>query len=152
MLEFSISSRLNANPEQMWQSAIRASQINSEFKPLLKMSFPRDLDDITESWQPGKKLYRSWILLGGFLPIEYDDVSFVEVIPGQRFCERSSLLSQKVWEHQRKIEPLLNGCELVDTIRFSPRIPALGFIYLLLFKLIFSWRHRNLRQKFGCVD
>lgn len=149
MLHFSVSSKLNSEPEQVWQSSISPSGINSEFKPVLKMSFPANLNDITKSWQPGKKLFRSWLLLAGFLPIEYDDVSLIEVIPGQKFYERSSLMSQKIWEHERSLSPLLNGCEITDTIRFSPRIERLGFIYLAIFKFVFNWRHRNLRKQFG---
>ena len=67
---------------------------------------PADAEDLTDGWRPGQRLFRSWLLVGGLLPVDYDDVSFAEVEPGRRFLERSSLLSQSVWEHERTIEPV----------------------------------------------
>ena len=113
------------------------------------MTFPSGISDLTGSWRPGERLFRSWLLAAGFVPIEYDDVVFEEVEPGRRFLERSALLSQRVWEHERIIEPASQGCRVTDRIRFVPRLPWLAPLYGSVFKTVFWWRHRKLRQLFG---
>jgi ligand-binding SRPBCC domain-containing protein len=149
--EFSVSSRLSAPPEIVWVQAINPAGVNREFRPLLRMTFPPGISELTASWQPGKCLFRSWLVLGGFLPVEYDDVTFVEVEPGRRFLERSSMLSQRVWEHERVIEPDPHGCRITDRVRFVPRLPWLAFLYAPLFRAVFRLRHRNLRGVFGAA-
>ena len=113
------------------------------------MSFPAGVTSITESWAPGERLFRSWLFLLGVVPVEYDDLTFVEVDPSRRFLERSTLLSQRVWEHERTIEPRPAGCVLRDRIRFRARIPLLEGVYDAVFRLVFGLRHRNLRKRFG---
>lgn len=133
----------------MWGHAITPAGVNRELRPLFRMTFPAGASDLTDSWKPGERLWRSWLLLLGVLPVEYDDVSFAEVEAGRRFLERSSLLSQRLWEHERVIEPDAHGCRLTDRIRFEPRLPWLGFLYGLAFEAVFRLRHRNLRRLFG---
>lgn len=113
------------------------------------MTFPSGISDLTAAWQPGERQFRSWLLLLGVVPIDYDDVVFEEIELDRRFLERSTLLSQRVWEHERLIEPALGGSHITDRVRFVPRLPWLAGIYLPVFKAIFRWRHRNLRQLFG---
>lgn len=147
--EFEVTSELRASPEAVWQHAISPSGVNREFWPLLRMTFPPNVSDLTAAWQPGQRLFRSWLLLGGVLPVEYDDLALVAVEPGRRFLERSSLLTQRVWEHERIISPMVGGCRLTDRLRFMPRLPCLGLVFALIFRAVFHLRHRNLRRKFG---
>lgn len=113
------------------------------------MTFPSDATDLVSSWTPDAPPVRSWLLLGGLLPVEYDDVCFVEVEPGRRFLERSRLLSQRVWEHERTIDPTPEGCSLTDRLRFVPRIVLLSRPSAALFHAVFRLRHHNLRRLFG---
>jgi len=113
------------------------------------MTFPPDISDLTAAWQPGERRFRSWLLLAGVVPIDYDDVVFEEVDPGRRFLERSTLLSQRVWEHERLIEPALGGCRVTDRVRFVPRLRWLSWVHSPIFKLVFRWRHHNLLNLFG---
>jgi hypothetical protein len=113
------------------------------------MTFPPGTSDLTSAWRPGERLFRSWLLFAGFVPVEYDDLTFEEVEPGRRFLERSTLLSQRVWEHQRILEPLVQGCRLTDRVRFVPRLHRLAPLYGLVFRAVFRLRHRNLRGLFG---
>jgi len=138
-------------PAAVWEHAISPAGVNRELRPLLRMTFPPQVADIAASWQPGVRLFRSWILLGGVVPVEYDDLAFVAVEPGRRFLERSSLLSQRVWEHERVIEPTRAGCRLTDRIRFAPRLPVLAPVYAFAFQGVFRLRHRNLRRIFGAA-
>jgi len=147
--EFVVSSALAAAPEIVWAHAVSPRGVNRELRPLLRMTFPAQASDLTASWQPGQRLFRSWLLLGGLVPVEYDDLAFAEVEPGRRFLERSSLLSQRVWEHERIVQPAPPGCRLTDRLRFAPRVPGLSPLYTLLFKAVFRLRHRNLRRIFG---
>jgi len=147
--EFEISSELRGAPGTVWEHAISPAGVNRELRPLLRMTFPAHVTDIFASWQPGVRLFRSWILFGGVVPVEYDDLALVAVEPGRRFLERSSLLSQRVWEHERLIDPTPIGCRLTDRVRFAPRLPGLAPLYAFVFRAIFRLRHRNLRRIFG---
>ena len=151
MREFSLSSLLGTAPEVVWQHAVSPAGVNRELRPLLRMTFPPHTADVTASWRPGERLFRSWLLLGGLLPLDYDDVAFVELDRGRRFLERSRLLSQRVWEHERTIEPVPGGCRLTDRLAFVPRVPALAPLYAAVFTTVFRLRHRNLRRLFGAV-
>ncbi len=88
------------------------------------------------------------MLFLGFLPVEYDDLTLVEVEPNARFLERSSMFSQKLWEHERVIETFENGVELTDRIHFEPRVRLLDPIYRVVFHLVFRFRHHRLRRLF----
>jgi hypothetical protein len=113
------------------------------------MTFPPGISDLTAGWRPGERLFRSWLLVAGLVPVDFDDVVFAEIEPGRRFLERSSLLTQRLWEHERVIEPASQGSRLTDRVRFLPRLPWLSALYRPVFKAVFQWRHRNLRRMFG---
>lgn len=149
MGELTISSRLAATPEALWRHATSPEGVNRELRPLLRMILPRDVEDLTADLPPGGRPFRSWILLAGMLPVEYDDLAFAEVERGRRFLERSELLTQRIWEHERRIDPAPPGCVLTDRVRFVPRIPWLDGVHAAVFRAVFGWRHRNLRRIFG---
>jgi hypothetical protein len=146
---FSISSNLAVKSETLWASVIKPVDINTEFRPLLKMTFPQGLDDVTEGWTPGEQQFRSWILLGGLLPVDYDDLVFELVEPGHYFLERSTMFSQVEWEHRRELTPLPDGTRLTDTVQFTPRLTALMPLCRWLFPWIFERRHSKLRRIYG---
>lgn len=144
---FAIASMLHAAPEAVWRHAASPEGVNHELGPWLRMTFPRGVDDLAADG-PGAR-GRCWLLLGGVLPVEYDDLSFAEVEPGRRFLERSTLLSQRAWEHERVVEPAPGGARLTDRIAFAPRLRALGPAHALVFRAVFRWRHHRLRRRFG---
>ncbi len=147
--QFELSSRLEAPASDVWAHATSMRGVNRELSPLARMTHPSDLVSIDARHVPlGRPVFRSWILAGGIVPIDYDDLTFVEIEPGRRFLERSSMLTQRVWEHERVIEPDGNGSILTDRVRFTPRIAFLGPLYLFVFRLAFRLRHRNLRHLF----
>jgi ligand-binding SRPBCC domain-containing protein len=149
MGEIRVSSVLAAPPDVVWRHASSPDGVNRELAPLLRMSFPDDVDSLVGAGRPGERLFRSWIWLLGVLPVEYDDLTFEAVEPGRRFLERSTLLTQRVWEHERTIEPADGGCRVTDRVRFEPRVHALGPLHGAIFRAVFRWRHRNLRRHFG---
>jgi ligand-binding SRPBCC domain-containing protein len=152
MRRFEIASELDAGAEEVWAHATSPAGVNYEMAPWLRMTFPRDAGNLTEVWAPGRTLFRSWLLAGGVLPVEYDDIAFAAVEPGRRFLERSVLLSQRVWEHERVVEPLGapgGGCRVTDRLGFEPRIARLEALYEAVFRRMFAHRHRRLRKRFG---
>ena len=146
---FSISSDLAVKADALWIAITSPADINAEFRPFIKMTFPNGLDDVTAGWQPGVPRFRSWILLGSLIPVDYDDLTFEAVVPGQHFLERSTLWSQSTWEHRRELTPQAEGTRLSDTVTFEPRLALLGPLYHAIFHWIFRWRHRSLRRMFG---
>ena len=146
---FSFSSELRAPPEEVWSHATHMRGVNREFFPLARMTWPGTEGGMPAQPALGQRLFRSWILLFGLLPIDYDDLTFAEFEPGRRFLERSVMFSQKEWVHERIVTPTAAGCRLTDSVRFTPRLRPLGALQLVLFRLAFRWRHRNLRRLFS---
>jgi ligand-binding SRPBCC domain-containing protein len=148
---FSVSSRLAAPVAEVWQHATTVSGINEELRPVLRMTAPADvrgLDPTTITL--GKRICRSWLLLGGILPVEYDDLVVVELEAGRRFLERSTMLTQRVWQHERVLEP--DGpaaCVLTDRLIFQPRTRWLLPVVSRIVRSLFRHRHRRLRRRFG---
>jgi hypothetical protein len=124
--------------------------VNRELAPLARMTSPRAFRSLDlEQVQLGRRVFRSWILAAGILPVDYDDLTLVELEPGRRFLERSRMLTQRLWEHERIVEPADGGCVLSDRVSFSPRVTCLGPLFRVIFSLAFRVRHRNLRRIFG---
>ena len=107
--EFEISSELNATPSLLWDAAVTPANINREFRPVLRMTFPNGTRRIAEPLVLNQTKFRSWLLLFGVLPIEYDDLAFSEVVEGQMFHEKSSMFFVRTWEHIRRITPVECG-------------------------------------------
>jgi hypothetical protein len=147
--EFIVSSALSADAAVVWRHAVSPAGVNRELRPLLRMTFPPGTGDLTAGWRPGERRFRSWLLAGGLIPVEFDDLAFAEVEPGRRFLERSSLLTQRVWEHERTVEPAAGGCRVTDRVRFEPRLRRLPVPWGAVFGAVFRWRHRRLRALFG---
>jgi hypothetical protein len=127
-----------------------AEGINFELAPLLRMTVPRGLGTLDlDRVEPGR-LGRSWILLFGVLPVDYDDLGLERIEPGRGFLERSTMLSQRLWEHERTIEPRAGGgCTLTDRVAWEPRLPLPGRSLRPLFGAFFRHRHRRLRRHFA---
>jgi hypothetical protein len=121
----SVSSRLDARPDRVWSHIVTPAGINGELRPWLRMTVPRGVDRLDPGIiELGKPIGRSWILLFGLLPFDYDEITLVRLEEGRGFLERSRMLSQRVWEHERTLEPTAEGgCLLTDRVRWEPQIP-----------------------------
>ncbi|MGH2952127.1 MAG: hypothetical protein ACRDKX_08790 [Solirubrobacterales bacterium] len=142
--------------EEMWARAVSEEGINDELAPILRMTMPprlrrKTIDDV----EVGVPLGRSWILLFGFLPVDYDDLCLAELEPGHRFLERSSLLSMRVWQHERVVERAGGqSCTVTDRLAFELRrplawIPGSARAAAGIVAFLFRHRHRRLRARFG---
>jgi hypothetical protein len=147
---FEIATELAAPPEAVWQRVITPQGINDELLPVIRMKMPPALRGVTIVDLPvGKRLGRSWLLLFGLIPVDFDDLTIAELEPGRRFVERSTMLTQSEWCHERIVEARGRGCRVTDRLRWQGRIPVFGVVFGLAVPVIFRHRHRRLRQRFG---
>lgn len=137
--------------DQVWARAVSEEGINDELRPILRMTMParlrgKTIDDV----EVGVPLGRSWILLFGLIPVDYDDLFLAELEPGHRFLERSSMLSMRVWQHERSVEPVDAGsCRVTDRLSFELRRPMAGIpgsarLARTIVAALFRHRHRRL--------
>lgn len=149
--EVVVRSVLDAPPEAVWERVTTIAGVNDELRPWLRMTCPLPdarLDD--QDVVPGQRLFRSWVLLLGVIPFDYDDVTLVRVEPGRGFSEDSPMLTQRRWRHDRTLEPREGGRTTVtDRLRFVPRLPGMGPLVRPLVRATFGHRHRRLRRRFG---
>jgi ligand-binding SRPBCC domain-containing protein len=150
---FAQVSRLAAPAAVVWSHATSMTGVNRELWPLVRMTHPRGADSLADrDIVLGERVFRSWILFLGVLPIDYDDLTLIELEAGRRFLERSPMLSQKLWCHERRVEAVDGGCLLEDRVSFVPRVAMLGRAQLPLFRFFFRLRHQNLRRLFGSLS
>lgn len=156
---FEIATRLAASAERVWAAALTEEGINHELGPWLRMTMPRAIEPgmTIEDAPLGEKLGRSWILLAGVLPVDFDDLRLVERGPGMRFLERSRLGSARAWQHEREVVAMGPGeCEIVDRLEIELRAPlrAIGgaAVARRLIRALFTHRHRRLVQRWGGVS
>jgi hypothetical protein len=148
--EIRVVSRLRADSSSVWERAMSEEGINAELAPLLRMTVPRGIESLDlDTIEPGP-LGRSWVLLFGLVPIDYDEIGLERIDPGRGFLERSTMLSQRLWEHERTLEPRGEGaCEVVDRVAWEPRPPLPGALLRPLIGAVFRHRHARLRRRFG---
>jgi ligand-binding SRPBCC domain-containing protein len=142
---------LEAPPEAVWERIASFEGINDEFAPLMKMTAPRAVREAgLNGVVPGERLCRSWVLLLRVIPFDYDDITIVRLEPGRGFLERSTMLSQREWEHERTLEPDGAGSTTVsDRVAFVPRFGLPARVVRPVVARIFRHRHARLRKRFG---
>jgi ligand-binding SRPBCC domain-containing protein len=145
---FTLTTPLQASAETVWAHASTFAGVNRELWPIVRMTCPPALSHLTSTFPLGQRAFRSWILALGFLPIEYDDITPVELDPGRGFSEVSRLFAVREWRHRRSIRPAPPGCVVTDEIALTPRIPGTGWLLARIYRVMFAWRHRRLRRLF----
>jgi ligand-binding SRPBCC domain-containing protein len=141
---------LSASPDAVWQRVSTFEGINDELRPLMRMTAPGRIRALEPSDVVlGERIFRSWVLLFGVLPIDFDDLTLVALEPGRGFQERSRMLSMRVWEHDRTLTSEGNGCRVVDRLAFEPRLPGMGPLLERFIRMMFRHRHKRLRRHFG---
>jgi ligand-binding SRPBCC domain-containing protein len=143
-------SLLHAGRDEVWARVSTVRGINDEFWPLMRMTAPRRVrEQGLAAVRVGERVCRSWVLLLGVLPVDYDDITLVRLDPPRGFLERSAMLSQRIWEHERTLEPAPEGCRVTDRISYEPRVALPDAVFRALYGSIFGYRHRRLRRRFG---
>jgi ligand-binding SRPBCC domain-containing protein len=141
---------LAASTEAIWDHVSTFEGINDELRPWLRMTAPARVRSLDPSEVVlGERIFRSWVLLFGLIPIDYDDLALVALEPGRGFHERSRMMSMRVWEHERWLEPSGSGCRVADRLSFEPRLGGMGPLLERFVRATFRHRHRRLRKRFG---
>jgi ligand-binding SRPBCC domain-containing protein len=146
-----VQTRLAAPAGEVWDRISTFEGVNDELRPWMRMTAPAHIRRLDPSQvRPGERLFRSWILLLGVVPVDYDDITLVSVEPGRGFHERSSMLSMRVWEHERTLEAVGEGsCLVRDRVTFEPRVPGTAGLVRPVVAALFRHRHRRLERRFG---
>jgi ligand-binding SRPBCC domain-containing protein len=153
---FQITTRLGAPADRVWVWALTEEGINFELRPWLRMTHPKGLTHARAIDQAplGEPLGRSWILLRGLIPVDYDDLCLAERGPGLRFLEISELGSARRWQHEREVIPLDgDACEITDRLELDLRAPlrVIGGSRIAgrIVRTLFTHRHRRLLERWG---
>ena len=148
-----VSTRLAAPAGTVWARAVMSEGINDELRPILRMTMPRGMATATiDDVAVGEPLGRSWILLGGLVPVDYDDLFLAELEPGRRFRERSSTSTLRVWSHERTVEPTGDGtCTVTDRLEWESKrlvaaLPGSRRLVAAVVGFLFRHRHRRLER------
>ena len=148
--------RLAAPVDEVWAWVTTPKGINDELRPIMKMTVPAGWGDrsLAEVEAP-VTVGRSWILLFGFLPFDWDHLHLAAV--GERsFNERSSMMSATSWHHDRAVEPDGDATVLSDDLAFVLRrplrwMPGSAQLYQAVITRIFRHRHARLVARFGAA-
>lgn len=144
------SSFLAADPSAIWASVTSVHGVNHELWPLFRMTAPPHVrDNGLEAVVVGERVCRSWVLLFGVVPVDYDDITLARLDSPRSFVERSAMFSQRLWEHERTITPAPGGGLLVDRVSYEPRLAIPEPLLRHVYAFIFGHRHRRLRARFG---
>jgi hypothetical protein len=149
-IEIRTSSELDAPPRAVWERITTMKGINHELSPWMRMTSPRGATLSVETVPLGRPWFRSWILLFGVLPFDFDELCVERLEEDRGFLERSRMLSAPLWEHERTLEPLPEGrTRLTDRVGFRPRVRALARVHRGVITATFGHRHRRLRAFFA---
>lgn len=146
MISLKFESKLKATPEQVWKRITSVEGLTSEMWPIFTMTAPKEIKTLDDIYtQADKILFRSWILLGGIIPVDYTDLRLKSLDSGKGFVEESNMGSMKYWRHERKVVPLEQGYTVViDELTFEPRY--LKKLSQVVVRYFFNHRHKNLKK------
>ncbi len=118
--------------------------------PYAKMTYPTSRSEIANNEVPLQQvLFKSIILLFGFIPVDLHYLRLDKIDAGTAFYENSYSLQHYYWKHTRTIIESNMKVFVRDELHFSPRISFLGYVLLPIYKMIFRNRHRQLQQYFA---
>ena len=141
-------SELRASSDQVWSWITSVDGISRELWPILRMTTPRGLRSLRDvRIEPGRRLFRSWVLLFGILPIDRSDLTLLRLDDGSGFVEQSPMLSMRLWRHERWLEPSGDGTALTDRLTFVPRLATAVTRWFIV--TVFAHRHAVLRRALG---
>lgn len=150
---FTVSSIVPAPPAAVWERVSSFEGVNDELMPIVSMTCPPEFRRIDPATVPlGRPWFRSWLLLFGVLPFDWDHLRLLAIERGRGFHEDSTMLSQRRWVHERRLEPVADGTRVTDRIEFEPRLAVLGPLLRPVFHAVFRHRHRRLARFFRSRD
>lgn len=151
MVSMRFESRLSAPTEDVWAWITSVKGISAEMWPFFRMTSPKSIRSLADiRIRPGVPMFRSYVFLFGFLPIDFSDMTLVEFNEGRGFVEQSPMGSMKLWRHERQIVPCPSdpgAILLVDQLTFRPRM-AKHFVRWFI-RCVFIHRHNVLKARLG---
>lgn len=146
-------SHVDAPAERVWARVVTPEGINDELRPWLTMSMPRGKESLTVDDIPvGSPVGRCWMRLFGVVPFDYDDLMIAELWPGRGFREESTMLSMRLWRHERTLTPTSHTKTVVrERLTFELRGPLRLLTPLVAAGVgaLFTHRQRRLQRHFG---
>lgn len=120
---FVIESEVDTSCKAVWQHVTQMKNVNAELMPWARMTYPDALSEIGDREVPtGKVLFKSIVLLFGFIPVDLHYLRLDKIEVGKAFYENSYSLQHHYWKHTRTLTPH-NGKTLVrDELHFAPRV------------------------------
>ena len=150
MTDVEMTSLVAAPRQAVWERVASVAGVNHELGPFLRMTAPSDVGDIDPATAPiGSRWFRSWVLLFHVIPVDYDDLTLIDVEPPHRFLERSPMLSMKSWQHERILEPDGDATRVTDRLTFTPRLGVLKPLAVRIVGFLFRHRHKRLVDWFA---
>jgi ligand-binding SRPBCC domain-containing protein len=144
---------VDASAEQVWARVVTPEGINDELRPWMTMSMPRGAESLTVDNVPiGTPVGRCWMRLFGVLPFDYDHLTIAELWPGRGFHEESTMMSMRLWRHERSVKPEGDGKTVVrDRLTFQLRavLRPLTPVVAVGIRALFGHRHRRLQRHFA---
>ena len=147
-IELSFRSELRAPKDKVWDWITSFRGISRELWPIMKMTVPPGLTDLSSvQVEPGKMICQSWILLFGIIPVDRADLTLIKLDRGTGFVEQSPTLTMRLWRHERTLEDRGGLTIITDKITFQPKVVAPAVRWLM--HKVFTHRHAVLRKHFG---
>lgn len=149
-IDLTFSSDLPASADDVWSVVASMKGVNAELGPWIRMTHPPGLDRLDQvAIVPGERLFHSWLLLGGVVPIDRHRL-VLERIVEHGFDEESTSVLQRRWRHERRVERRPHGgCCVTDRLVVVPRIGLVAPLVERIVTALFAHRHRRLRARFG---
>lgn len=150
-IELSYSTALGADADEVWAHATQMEGVNYELMPLARMTAPARWRRARLDQAPlGEEAFASYILVAGLIPVDRHRLRLVELGPERRFLERSSSLHNRLWQHERTVEPVAaRRCTVTDRLAIEPRLAVAAPLVRRVAGLVFSHRHGRLIRRFG---
>ncbi|WP_394780219.1 hypothetical protein [Undibacterium sp.] len=149
MREFTVTSDL-AIDAAAFCAAMSMQTVNWELSPIVRMSAPPQWADCAlDQWQTGRVLFKSWIFLFGFIPVDLHAFRLEEITADVGFQESSSSWMNREWRHQRTVVACVGGCTVTDQVIVDGRVPFISLLLMPVYRFIFRHRHRRLLHRYG---
>jgi ligand-binding SRPBCC domain-containing protein len=150
-VSLSFESKLHAPSARVWKWITSVDGISAEMWPFFRMTMPKGIRSLSDvQIEPGVRMFRSYVFLFGVLPIDYSDMTLLELDSGRGFVEQSPMGSMKLWRHERRIVPCPSDTSavlLVDQLTFRPRMAQRLVGWFI--RHVFTHRHKVLRANLG---
>jgi len=105
----SIQAYAAASQKEVWEWITSMDGISKEMSPYMHMSAPAGVTNLQSiPFEPGKRLFRSWITLFKIIPFDYSDLTLESLEEGVGIVEQSPMGSMRSSEILPKAQHKLN--------------------------------------------